>query len=303
MNYKILNTENLFSEKVNVNKEEILKYKTEDQFIAILIELLKEISIFTYHSATIYSTDNYDNPKKWTRNEAILGGLMVRATKLQSSFLDQLCQNRLEIAIIIFRCLSETLINLKYLLEKKDDKIFDDYVEYSLKNESKLMKIIKNNIDKSGQELPIEKRINKSIERSFKKSSTEDISTDRGWGDINEKSIFDKTKKVGWEDLYLALIGFPSHSVHGNWQDLIDFHLQYENGDFNPNFEWNNPRPQIITPICRLSAEVDRIYLNKIIEDKELKMKISDRIDDYIERIFLVDQLHEKFIQKISDSK
>ena len=167
------------------------------------------------------------------------------------------------------------------------------------------MNVIKNNIDEHSQESPIEKRMKKSIERSFKESSIEEVSKnkDTGWGDTKEKNLFERAKNVGWGDLYLAFMSLPSHSVHGNWQDLIDHHLQYENDGFSPNLKWNNSRPEIITPVGRLSAEVCRIYLNEIIEDQELKMEISNMIDDYIERIILVDQLHEKFIQKIRDNE
>ncbi len=157
--------------RTEVDTEEIKKFDSEDQFMSLAVELLKEVGQITALLSCTYRLDQYGNPRKWERNEAILGGLMVRISKLQLALLDQICQKRLEIAFIIDRCLSESLINLKYLLQRDNDNLFDEYIEYSLREEKRLLKRIEENITKRGHELPIESRMIDSIRQAFKTSS------------------------------------------------------------------------------------------------------------------------------------
>lgn len=131
--------------KTEVDVEKIRKFDSEDQFMSLAVELLKEVGQITTILSCAYRFDEYHNPRKWTRNEAILGGLMVRINKLQRGILDQVCQKRLEIANILFRCLTESIVNLKYLLMENSEELFDAYVEYSLRLEKQLLGEVRQN--------------------------------------------------------------------------------------------------------------------------------------------------------------
>lgn len=109
--------------KVEVKVDDVQAYKSEDQFTGLAVELLKEVGIILSVVACAYRLDDQSRPRKWIRNEAILGGLAVRITKLLQGLLDQTCQNRREIAEILFRCLAESAINLKYLIKSLQMKL------------------------------------------------------------------------------------------------------------------------------------------------------------------------------------
>jgi hypothetical protein len=224
---------------------------------------------------------------------------MVRLNKLQIGFLDQMCQKRLELANILFRCLGENIINLKYLLGRKDDSVFEEYIEYSLREEKRLLSKIERNIKKRGTELPIETRMKESIKQSFDKSlfSLDQVNEDNRepWGE----TIYKRAKKVNMEDIYFSVFSLPSHGVHGNWQDLITYHLEYENGEYLPRTEWGYPRPQPVFAISFLSAEINLLYLNDIMPDCEDKKQIKAMLRDIMQRDLKCDELHERFLSRI----
>jgi hypothetical protein len=283
--------------KTKVDVEEVRKFASEDQFMFLAVELLKEVAKITAILACSYRGQD-DNPRKWERNEAILGGLMVRTSKLQLALLDQTIQKRLEIAFIIFRCLAESLINLKYLLKRDNDNLFDEYIEYSLREEKRLLNRIKKNIANRGYELPIESGMISSIEHSFETSSFSPEQVDETkWTPWGEK-IYERAKSVGLEDAYFALFSLPSHSVHGNWQDLIAYHLKHENGEFSPNTQWSYPRPQFLFTIALFSADTNKLYLNEILQDCPDKDHIVNLLNDTILRVRVADELHEQFLNQ-----
>ncbi len=292
-------------EKVKVDAEEVKRFTSEGQFMSLAIELLKEVAITTSILGCTIPFDLQGKRRKWNRNEAILVGHMIRLAKLQSGFLDQVCQNRREIADILFRPLMETLINLRFLLAQNDSKVFDEYVEYSLRTEKKLLQEIDANIAKRGSELPIEVRMKKSILRAFgtsgmKPEVVKEKNT-KSWGG----SIYQRAKAFNTDeiDAYLSLISMPTHATHGNWQELITLHLEYEQGGFMPKPEWNSYRPQGLFAVALFSAGVNLIYLSKMIPDYHEKKEIADSLKDMIARIRLADELHESYLQNRSKDK
>jgi len=284
--------------RTKVNVEEIRRFNTEDQFTALAVEFLKEVAQITALLACTYRLDNEGNPKKWRRNEAVVGGLMVRISKLQGAFLDQICQNRLEIANIIERSLAEGIFNLIYLLKNSSDELFDEYIEYSLKTEKELLNRIRENIGNRGYELPIETRMISSIERVFNISCYpfKQVREKRRnpWG----KSIYNRLKDLGMENMYLVFVGLLSHSVHGNWQDLIDNHLEYQDGEFSPKISWGYARPQPIFAASILSIEANKFYLDKIIEESLDKERLKELNNDVFVRTRVADELHEQFLNQ-----
>lgn len=284
--------------RTKIDVEGIRKFDSEDQFISLAVELLKEVGQITGLLSCTYRLDQDGNPRKWKRNEAILGGLMVRTNKLQLALLDQICQNRLEIALIIFRCLAESLINLKYLLQRNNDNLFDEYIEYSLREEKRLLNRINENIANRGYKLPIESRMISSIKRAFRTSSFSPEQVNEKNRQLWGEKIYKRAKSIRMEDAYFALFSLPSHSVHGNWQDLISYNLKYEKGEFSPQTQWNHPRPQLLFAVALLSGDTNKLYLNEIIQKCPDKDQINNLLDDIILRVRVADELHEQFLNQ-----
>lgn len=289
-------------EKTEVNVEDIKKYDSENSFMGLAVGLFKEIAIITTVISCSYRLDENNRPRKWTRNEAVLGGLMVRLCKLQSSFLDQICQKRMETAMILLRCLTETLININYLLAKSNDGLFNKFIEYSLREEKRLLNTINKNVAARGQELPIEKRMKKSIKWAFETSNFKPEDVDETNRQSWEETIYKRAKSIGMEEIYFSAFSLPSHDVHGNWQNLLSNHLEYEDGEFSPNPDWKMPRPQPLFAICVLSTRTDKLYIKEAIPNCPDREKIIKILDDINLRTRITDELHEQFLQKNGNS-
>src|SRR5215218_9528350 len=100
------------------------------------------------------------------------------------------------------------------------------------------------------------------------------------------------------EEGYFSMIGLPSHAVHGNWQDLITHHLEYENGEFSTKTEWTKYRPQGLFAVALLSASVDLLYAKKVLPRYHESTEVEKLLDDLIIRINGANELHEQFLQK-----
>jgi hypothetical protein len=288
-----------FSFKKNeVDHDKLLVSQSEDDFMSLAVELFKEVIQITAILGCMYSHDEQLKSKNLTRNEAILSGLLIRLMKLQIGILDNVCQRRSEIVAILYRCLSETVVNIIYLIKSNSNSLYDEYVDYSLREEKKLLKLIDNNIKSRGYELHIERRMRNSILGAFKKSDLDvekiDEKNSKPWG----KSIYNRAETIGMAEAYRGLFGGPSHAIHGNWQDLLRFHLIKEGSDFLPSADWTMPRPQTVFSVAMLSSEACRVYSDSFLPECRDKQRIVDLIKDCYERISLADELHERFLER-----
>ena len=81
------------------------------------------------------------------RNQAVLGGHLVRLYKLIGALLDQICQRRREITFIIARLAFECIVNIGFLIKFGDAATYDSYVRYSLRQEKRLLDRISKEIE------------------------------------------------------------------------------------------------------------------------------------------------------------
>lgn len=112
----------------DVSPERVQEFASEEYFNGVTVELLIEVGSYVCVAANLFP----GTTRRWNRNQAILGGHLVRLYKLISALLDQICQHRREIAFIIARLTFECIVNLRYLIKFADDPaVFDSYIAYS----------------------------------------------------------------------------------------------------------------------------------------------------------------------------
>ena len=278
---------------VAVDDEAIAAYTSEDDFNALTVELLKEIGSFICVAASILPA----NTKRWSRDQAIYGGHLVRLFKLISALLDQICQHRRETTFILSRLAFETIVNLAYLIDYGSPELFDQYIRYSLRQEKRLHNRIMANIEsRSGVRLPIEDRMLSSISAAAARSgfSIDDLSPDepRRWG---EQSLYLRAKAVGLEIMYLAAFGGGSQNVHGNWMDLLEYHLDEDGDGFVPSLQWHGPRPQIGLAIAQMATDVVGRFFG-LVKAFDMVRGLDDRLENLAERINRANVGHERFV-------
>lgn len=278
-------------------EEEVMGFTSENQFMKLSVDLLIEIGEICTILCNIYPSNKDGKPKMSNRNEAICRGLMTRIRKMQIEILDANQRGSLEPLQIIFRCFSESVINLLYLLKTQS---FDEFIIHSLRSEKELLDLISGNIAKrGGSELPIEKRMKRSILHSFKISEFEpdDIdSKDRGTNWV-KTSLFKKAQSTGLKEMYLAAFALPSHEVHGNWQDLMRYHLNYNDGKFRAEMKDRTPSPQVIIAAAIFSSHACYGYIDSLIPNSPEKKDIQERVATLVEKCQKLDSLHEEFVQ------
>lgn len=277
---------------VKIDADVLRGFLDEDDFIDLAVQLVVEAASYTVIAHSIM-----DEHGGWDRDDAILGGLMVRLYKLLSALLDQVCQHRAEIAQIMCRLAFEAIVDIRYLVRKLDAELGDDFVKSSYRQERILRDQIMERVkERGGEVLPAEDRMLKSINRAadIAALSLDDVSTKRrDWGGQNTRA---KAKEVFGDDLaYIGAFSGMSQSVHGSWGDLLQFHLETEDGKrFTPSPGWGYPRPQLLTSMAFLVAEtVDEFFGYW---DGALQARFHPSLTDLQRRVRTLVAGHEQYL-------
>lgn len=281
--------------RTEIVEAEVRKFDSEADFMELSVSLLVEAGSYVCVAGNLYP----GKEMAWDKNHAIFGGHLIRLFKLVDGLLDQTVKLRRETSFVLGRLAFECIVNLRYLIAYASEELFDSYRSYSLRHERRLLGLIRMNIeDRGGEVLAIEQRMINSIERSFRVSgiSLDAAATpaERNWGG---KNLFERAKGVGLESAYLAAFGGASHSVHGNWQDLLEYHLEDVDGKtFRGDFEWHRPRPQLLDAITLHSAEAVIDYLEYVSPDEA--SPLFDRLKELHNRVLALSRLHEEFLAR-----
>jgi hypothetical protein len=284
--------------RVAVDTQEIAAFKSESAFLVLATNLMIEVASYVCIGASLSS-----HPNGWDRDQAVVGGNMVRLYKLMSAFLDQSNQDRAETVTIVSRLMFETIVSIRYLAANLSPALVDSYFRESLRHERRLLDEVQENIkNRNGITLPIEDRILKSIDRAAKTVgiALETVNVKdkpQPWGG---KNLRDKAKAVGLDHAYSTMFGVMSRNVHGNWHDLDQFHLtSNSNGFFHPKMDWKRPRPQIFFALCTVTLDAVRDFV-RFIGGEPLLDDFSADLNDLEERIAVADQGHEDYLSRKS---
>ena len=282
------------TDRTEVNEEKILGFDDHSEFSYLAVEIFKEISILIVTVSSIRrSSGGVEIP--YNREEAAVFGNLVRYCKISSAYLEQYTKKRMETCMILLRSLMETYINLKYFLKYKDQHTISHYIKHSLKQEKLLLELIRQREGKDPSLQHIEMRMKDSINRSIKDSgfTEEEISNSSKWAD----KVKQRLSEIIDPSLYI-IYGNSSHSVHGNWQDLLFFHLTKSGDGFQPKSEWTTPNIQLLAPMTLMSCDLLRNFAEEVIPESKNKDALIEEIKDIFVRAYKLDKLHEQFIQK-----
>ncbi|MGM4912639.1 DUF5677 domain-containing protein [Rhizobium sp. 768_B6_N1_8] len=288
-----LNSETLPKiEKTAVDAEAMRGFTSESEFMGLTVGLAVE----TGQYVCIAASTTGEEPS-WNRDQAAIGGNMVRMYKLVDAMLDQTCKHRGEMSFLLARLVFETIVNVQYLIRNFSTSLINSYVEHSLRHEKKLWNDIAQQIvARDGILLPIEDRMQQSIERAFSASGVRmddvDPKNKAPWGNRN---LYQKAEAVGLDALYLSMFGGGSHSIHGSWEEIYGNHLDWDGSRFTPNLEWQRPRPQVLLTICPVIVESVFSYFT-FISHKLADELFADPLYDLLQRITSVSTAHEAYL-------
>lgn len=280
-------------DRVDVSPERIAAFKTERDFVGLGLDLMIEAGSYITIALNILGPDG-----TWTRDQAAVGGNMVRLYKLFSAMLDQTVKRRRETSFIFARLAFETIVAIRYLLQEHDPVLIDRYVKHSLDHERRLIESMNENINaRGGIILPIEDRMRRSIDRMFKGSGVvlEELPAkkERDWGGRN---LYQKAEAVGLANAYLGMFAGASQNVHGAWGDIYTHHLHTAgDGRFTPNIEWGRPRPQLLYSLSLLSLETAEDFA-LFVGGQEVADYLVPDLADLRRRLIAADHAHEYYL-------
>ncbi len=285
--------EKLVGPPVEVTEEAIETCRANDQFGELVFDLYREAARLVCASGgTFFGYDGVEI--KLDRNRAICAGLLVRISKLMLSVVKLSSGiEHGETVQVVNRCIIESMVNVRYLLLKADDEVFDKFVKNDLRAERELYDFIHDSIrTRGGEELAIEQSMLSSILAKCESSGVtiDDINSRAGsWGGSFENRV----KALGFgqnEDTIFQRI--PSHAVHGTWMDLLNNHLLRKEDGFEPNFDHVQTDGELLSPVGIFVVEAARDYLNKYFDLTDAK-PLLERLASVQERLMRVESARQ----------
>ena len=257
-------------------------------------EGLKEFSTMFYEDvAEIYDAvtriKNVErNPTGFSLNDAAILGLLVRIWKLLKEVVAYYKADNGQIVSHFDRQIVESAITVSYLLIKDDDELIEDYRKCSYKNRLEALEEAETNEFYS---TPAGIRLLASIREKM---------TDEGF---NQKS-FEQQKRRRWrlegksfrqifeqlepDEFYKLIYGIPSESLHGSWNESLDFDLaKNEDGTYSPYPFYQPVDVRFVTPILRLTNDPYLLWLERIDCKDEYFEKIFKWIENINKRLFI----------------
>lgn len=277
--------------------EDFLAFKSNDEFMDAYVELLKNTIECLWFVLYLKYFDKEEH-LRLDREEAVVAGNLVRLIKLNTSFLQNICEFKLEIALIINRCIAETGINLKYLLMQTEPNVRRNYIKYSLITEKELWNTIKENIKSNSDEvLNIEKRMQHSIKNSFKSSDfdLDEVNKSSKW-----KSIKSRADELLNEQFYKVFYGVCSHSIHGNWQDVLSYNLTVFDDKFKVQTEWNKPKPQLMDFAIFQNLDILKTYIEYELENYDEVNLLMENYTSLFEYYKILCEQSESFFSSLN---
>lgn len=273
---------------------------SNDDFMRDLIQVANEVNKSIIIASGIVQQNDIDSEKM-----DVLRGHLVRLYKLYDSYVFLIVNRRTEIAFIILRALSETVINLEYLLKYISTDVHKKYKRASLAYENKLQEDILMNVLNRGSELPIEKRMLQSIKEAFASSGFENLEEKElkktRWGLVKAHlEISGKAKDVKLEQIYTSIFTSSSHFVHGSWHEFDFYHLDRDKDNKRgrqPQMKYGTPKPQLIEAISILILSTLSKYLYTVVEDEEHSKEFKSDLKNISNWFFEIVEKHEEFLQ------
>ena len=205
------------------------------------------------------------NPSGFSLDDAPILGLLVRVWKLLKEIIKYYEQNNAEIISILERPLLEASVMASFLMTKNDAAILD-YRKCSYKDRLRILRDLENG--SAFFETKAGKRLLKSIQEKmdFEGFEVDNFKAQKKnrWR-VQGKTFYDIFSEIEHADLYASTYGMMSESVHGSWNDSMDWHLiKNDDGTFS-TFPFSHPADiRYVTPTLRFSNRPFRLWLKRV---------------------------------------
>ena len=205
------------------------------------------------------------NPTGFSLADAPVLGLLVRIWKLLKQALRYYEEENAEFTAILERPIIEASVVAAYLLTNNDE-VIDDYRRCSYKDRLRILRDLNQGSEflntKPGQRLVTSVREKLDIE-GFDESSF-DVQKNNRWR-LQGKTFYDIFDEVVGGELYASSYGMMSESIHGSWNESMDWCLiRNDDGTFGPYPFFHPSDIRYVTPLIRFTTPPYRMWLTRI---------------------------------------
>lgn len=203
--------------------------------------------------------DSNGNRRPLTLDEAVVGGLFVRMTKLLRGLFDASQSDESEVHQIVARCVVETAVNVRWLLLMNDPEEYKRFRADSFVNWRKWLETTTATGDASLDGIAV--RVQQHIESELSAAGLtwSDIPKQPGsWG---RGSFRQRLADLNIEGLYLVLFATHSYYVHGSWHELRTFHLKTEGGGLHLDSTFGELAPPTSYEVTLASLQAANDYI------------------------------------------
>lgn len=229
------------------------------------------------------------NPTGFDLEDAPILGLLTRIWKLLKEIVIYYEKDNAEIISILERPLIEAAITAEYLL-MSNSTVIEDYRKCSYKDRLRILRELKEG--SKFFETKAGKRLLKSVQEKMDLEgfSEDDFTVQKKnrWK-LQGKTFFDIFKEITDEDLYKYTYGMMSESIHGSWNESMDWCLQKnEDATFSVYPFYHEADVRYICPTLKFCNESYRLWLKRIDCEDENMTNVLDWIERVNNRIFMI---------------
>jgi hypothetical protein len=266
------------------------KYDTAyiEKGLSSLPQLNEFATVFYKDVAEIYDCitrirNTERNPQGFSMNDAPILGLLVRVWKLLKEVIKYYESSNAEIISILDRPLLEASVVASYLMVS-DDSVIEDYRKCSYKDRLRILRDLE-----TGSpffETKAGKRLLKSIleKMEFENLTPDDFEVQKKnrWR-IQGQRFHDIFSIVTHKELYASTYGMMSESIHGSWNESMDWCLvKNDDGSFSAN-PFSFPADiRFVSPTLRFTNPAYRLWIRRVSIDENDNLK---RTLDWIDRV------------------
>ena len=222
------------------------------------------------------------NPTGFALADAPILGLLVRIWKLLKEIVRYYDENNAEMIGVLDRPLLEAAVMAAYLM-KSNEAVMEDYRKCSYRH--RLRMVLSAKAGSPFFETKAGKRLLNSIKEkmAFEKLTEEDFALQKKnrWH-VQNKTFYDIFHTLHDEDLYAVSYGIMSESIHGSWNDSMDFCLTKNDDSTFSAFPFSHSADiRYVGPLLIFSVPAYRAWLQRIqAYDDGLKQLL-----DWVERV------------------
>jgi hypothetical protein len=268
---------------------DVAGFSGDEEYCGAAFELLKELSF------TVLALMGCLREVPLRRDEAIRRGLIQRMARLGRSMLGDAMREDGYQQPALGRQIIDAAASYFYLAEDTDGSRHQAYVNYSLAEEKAGLEIVVAQIkERGGETLPIEQRMQRSIERMAQAAGT------------TFESVPGKAK-CGWPSTEERLLGLSavgylpfrtgSSAIHSSWAALLQRDLGEVKGGFvlDPT-SYADVRPMTAAALFIGEAAAD--HLEREGTEAE-RVWFAERLSAAVENVRELDLAHEQFLQDL----